>query len=104
MATPRFKVGDRVTVRDQTTLFHARTQKFTRGQTGVVVEHRPEWVIPEDEAWSTAEDGRYEPFYVVRFMQRDLWPDYTGLDIDTLETEFSERWLVPADQAGAPAG
>ena len=36
---------------DATTLFHTRTQAFTRGRTGVVVEHRPEWVIPEDEAW-----------------------------------------------------
>jgi hypothetical protein len=93
----RFEIGDRVTVRDATTLFHTRTQAFTRGRTGVVVEHRPEWVIPEDEAWGR-DDGRKEPFYVVRFRQRDLWPDYTGFDGDTLETECSERWLAPAEE------
>jgi hypothetical protein len=93
----RFKIGERVTVREATTLFHTRTQAFTRGRTGVVVEDRPEWVIPEDEAWGR-DDGREEPFYVVRFRQRDLWPNYTGFDADTLETEVSERWLVPADE------
>jgi len=43
-------------------------------------------VIPEDEARGrdTAErGGREEPFYVVRFKQKDLWPNYTGFDVDT---------------------
>jgi hypothetical protein len=93
----RFEIGDHVTVREATTLFHHRTQAYTRGHTGVVVEHRPEWLIPEDEAWQR-EDGRVEPFYVVRFRQRDLWPGYTGLDRDTLETEVAEGWLVPAEE------
>ncbi len=97
----RFQLGDRVTVRDATTLFHTRTQAFTRGKTGVIVEHRPEWVIPEDEAWGrdTPETGREQPFYVVRFRQRDLWPTYTGFDKDTLETECSEHWLIPAEES-----
>jgi hypothetical protein len=94
----KFEIGDRVTVRDATSLFHTRTQAFTRGHTGVVVEYRPDWVIPEDEAWGRDDDGRQEPFYVVRFRQKDLWPSYTGFDVDTLETEMSERWLVPADE------
>lgn len=93
----RFRLGDRVTVRTATSMFHTRTQAYTRGRTGVVVEHRPEWVIPEDEAWGR-DDGRTEPFYVVRFFQRDLWPNYTGCDVDTLETECSERWLEPAQE------
>lgn len=91
----KFEIGNRVTVRRATSLFHTRTQAFTRGHTGVVVDYRPEWVIPEDEAWGR-EDGRTEPFYVVRFRQDELWPDYTGFARDTLETEFSERWLALA--------
>ncbi len=93
----KFEIGDRVTIRDATTMFHTRTQAYTRGRTGVVVEHRPEWVIPEDEAWGR-DNGRKEPFYVVRFNQRDMWPEYTGSDKDTLETEFSERWLMSATE------
>ena len=101
MTDYKYSIGDRVTVRDATTLFHTRTQAFTRGKTGVVVEYRPEWVIPEDEAWGRDDPergGRLEPFYVVRFRQKDLWPNYTGFDADTLETEVSEHWLEPADE------
>ena len=32
----RFEIGDRVTVKDATTLFHTRTQRFIRGRTGTV--------------------------------------------------------------------
>ncbi|WP_433756782.1 SH3-like domain-containing protein [Nocardia sp. CA-135398] len=95
--TRKYEIGDRVRVRNATSMFHTRTQAYTRGRTGVVVEYRPEWVIPEDEAWGR-EDGRFEPFYVVRFRQIDLWPKYTGFDVDTLETEVSERWLEPAEE------
>jgi len=34
----KYAIGDRVTVKDGTTLFHTRTQAFTRGRTGIVVE------------------------------------------------------------------
>ena len=93
----RFVIGDRVSVRHATTLFHHRTQSYVRGRTGVVVDYRPAWLIPEDEAWER-DDGRVEPFYVVRFRQEDLWPRYTGLESDTLETEIAEGWLVPAGE------
>jgi len=42
---------------------------------------------------------------VVRFKQKDLWPNYTGFDVDTLETEVAQRWLEPAkedQQEGTP--
>lgn len=96
----KFNIGDRVTVRDATSMFHTRTQAYVRGRTGVVVSNRPEWVIPEDEAWGR-ENGREEPFYVVRFRQTDLWPNYAGSDVDTVETEASERWLMPAGKEEA---
>lgn len=93
----KYKVGDRVIVRDLPPIFHTRTQGYTRGHIGVVTMLRPEWVIPEDEAWGRYE-GRREPFYMVRFKLSDLWSDYGGVPIDTLETEFSERWLEPASE------
>ena len=97
----RFKFGDRVTVSDVPSLFHTRTQGYTRGHRGIVVALRPEWVIPEDEAWGRYE-GRREPFYIVRFNMRDLWPDYGGAPIDTVETEFSEHWLeLAAEELGS---
>ena len=91
----KFKIGDRVMVSDLPSLFHTRTQGYTRGKCGEVVMLRPEWVIPEDEAWGRYE-GRRERFYMVRFKLNELWDDYGGVPIDTLDTEFSERWLEPA--------
>ena len=40
--------------------------------------------------------GRMEPFYVVRFNQKDLWPNYTGSDADTFQTQIAQGWLQPA--------
>ena len=99
MSESRFKLGDRVTVQDRETLFHTRTQGYTRAKTGVVVEIRPKWVIPEDEAWGKWDEskGRLEQFYVVRFTMQELWaPDYGGSPLDTLETELYDSWLQPA--------
>ena len=92
----KYTIGDMVTVCDLPSLFHTRTQGYTRNATGVVVMYRPEWDIPEDEAWCI-EPSRKEPFYMVRFKLSDLWSDYDGSPLDTLETEFSERWLKFAE-------
>jgi len=40
-------------------------------------------------------DGRVEQYYIVRFRQKDLWPEYP-FDNDTVQTESPERWLEPA--------
>lgn len=96
--TAKFTVGDRVVVKDQTSIFHTRTQAFVRDQPGTVVALRPNWVVPEDEAYDKLETGRSEPFYVVSFRQTDLWPHYTGYAVDTLETECAEGWLRPLEQ------
>jgi hypothetical protein len=92
----RYNVGDRVTVREQFSIFYTRTQAYTRGRTGTVVQQFETGLIPEDEAYGN-ENGRVEPFYKVRFRQVDLWPEYS-FPGDTLETEFSESWLLPAKE------
>src|SRR3982074_2705004 len=105
-----FAIGDRVTVKNATTTFYTRNQASISGKTGVIVEHRPDWVIPEDEAigrGTPERGGRMEPFYVVRFNQIDLWPNYTGSDADTLETQIAQWWLqpdvLPSKQPGTSA-
>jgi hypothetical protein len=92
-APGRFKVGDRVRVRDAPNLFYTRTQLYTRGVTGIVAARTYQDLIPEDEAFNF--DGRIEQFYIVRFRQKDLWEEYP-FDNDTLQTEFPDRWLEPA--------
>jgi hypothetical protein len=89
----RFDVGDRVRVKDLPNLFYTRTQMYVRGACGTIAARTYQDLIPEDEAWNR-DDAQPEQFYIVRFRQKDLWEDYP-FDNDTLQTEFSDRWLEP---------
>ena len=90
---PRFKVGDRVRMKDMPNMFYTRTQNYVRGATGTITAYTYQDLIPEDEAFNY--DGRIEQFYIVRFRQKDLWEDYP-IENDTVQTETPERWLEPA--------
>jgi thiocyanate hydrolase subunit beta len=92
----RFNVGDRVRVKDLPNLFYSRTQIFVRGVTGVIAARAYQSLIPEDEAWNR-DDGQPEQFYIVRFRQKDLWPEYPFAN-DTLQTELPDGWLEPASE------
>jgi hypothetical protein len=89
----RFKVNDKVRVRDLPYMFYTRTQMFTRGVVGTIASLTYKDLIPEEEAFNV--DGKIEQFYIVRFRQKDLWPEYP-FDNDTLQTECADRWLEPA--------
>jgi hypothetical protein len=93
-APARFNVGDRVRVKDLPNLFYSRTQMYVRGVRGVIAARTYEDLAPEDEAWNRG-DARPEQYYIVRFRQQDLWPEYP-FGNDTLQTEFPDRWLEPA--------
>lgn len=88
----RFKVGDRVRVKDLPNLFYSRTQMYARGVSGTIAACTYQDLIPEDEAFNR--DGRLEQYYIVRFRQKDVWEEYPS-DKDTLQTEFPDRWLEP---------
>ncbi|MGH8747354.1 MAG: SH3-like domain-containing protein [Burkholderiales bacterium] len=91
----KFKAGDRVRIKDLPDIFYTRCQMYTRGATGTVVVAVYESPAPEDEAWDNSDKPEW--FYSVKFRQMDLWPDYHEVYAnDTLETEFSERWLEKA--------
>ena len=89
----RFKVGDRVRVKDLPNLFYSRTQMYVRGVTGTIAARTYEDLIPEDEAWNR-DDAQREQFYIIRFRQKDLWEGYP-FEKDTLQSEFPDRWLEP---------
>jgi thiocyanate hydrolase subunit beta len=92
-AQPRFKVGDRVRVKDAPNIFYSRTQMYVRGVSGVIAFRAYESQIPEDEAFDR-DDALPQQFYVVRFRQKDLWREYP-FENDTLQTELPEGWLEP---------
>ena len=91
---PKFKVGDKVRVKDLPDIFYNRAQVYTRGAPAVVAELVYESPAAEDEAWDNTENVTW--FYSVIFKQQDLWPEYPDTFAnDTVETELPERWLEP---------
>lgn len=92
---PKFAEGDRVRIKDLPDLFYSRCQVYTRGTEGTVTRLVYESPAAEDEAWDNTDQPEW--FYSVVFKQADLWPEYHAVyGSDTLETEFSERWLESA--------
>ena len=92
---PKFRVGDKVVVRELPVLLYTRTQEYVRGATGEIARVSYESPAAEDETWDTP-DAKPEWFYIVRFNLAELWHGYTGPGNDTLQTEIPERWLEAA--------
>jgi len=92
---PRFKPGDAVTVRRAYPPGHLRTPHYIRDKAGVVERICGSFANPEELAYGR--DGLpARPLYRVRFAQRQVWPDYTGVAGDTVDIEIYEHWLEPS--------
>lgn len=92
--TARFKPGDAVTVRRAYPPGHLRTPHYIRGKAGIVERICGSFPNPEELAFSR--DGLpARPLYRVRFVQGQIWPDYSGPDADTIDIEIYEHWLEP---------
>ena len=88
----KFKITDRVKVRELPAMYYTRTPEYVRGAIGEIADLCYESPAPEDEAWSR-EDCKPEWFYIVRFRNYELWDNYLGPKNDSLQTEIPERWL-----------
>ena len=89
---PRFKKGDRVSVREAYPIGHVRTPYYVRGKHGVI--ERLCGMFPNPEELAYARPGLpAQPLYRVRFLQRDVWPDYAGQPVDVVEVEIYQHWL-----------
>jgi nitrile hydratase beta subunit-like protein len=86
--------GDRVTVLDADAAGHVRTPAYIRGRSGVVERLCGAFSNPEELAYGRSGSPR-QPLYRVRFLQRDVWPDYDGHPEDTLDIEIFEHWITP---------
>ena len=94
MSGPRFRTGDRVTVRRADPPGHIRTPAYIRGKPGVIERLCGRFQNPEELAYNRTGDPL--PLYRVRFAQRDVWPDYRGGTGDSVDVEIYEHWLEPA--------
>ena len=89
---PRFRPGDRVRVRKAYPIGHVRTPYYVRGKAGVVERLCGAFPNPEERAYARSGEP-LQPLYRVRFLQRDMWPDYGGQPLDVVEVEIYQHWL-----------
>jgi nitrile hydratase len=87
----RFATGDRVRVSALDPPGHIRTPFYIRGKTGIVERVLDEFPNPELAAYG--QKGPAQRLYRVRFVQKEVWPDYTGPVGDTVDIELYDHWL-----------
>jgi nitrile hydratase len=74
---------------------HVRTPYYIRGRLGVIERICGVYANPEELAYGRSGEPA-QPLYRVRFLQRDVWPDYIGGPADTLDIEIYQHWLDAA--------
>jgi Nitrile hydratase beta subunit, C-terminal len=94
-APSRFATGDRVRVVQMYPLGHVRTPWYIRGKSGVIERLCGAYPNPEELAYHRS-GLPAQQLYRVRFLQREVWPDYRGSVADTVDLEIYDHWLEPA--------
>ena len=89
---PSFSPGDRVRVLKAAPLGHVRTPWYIRGHVGEVERLCGAFPNPEELAYARSGEPR-QPLYRVRFMQKDIWQEYSGREDDVIEIEIFQHWL-----------
>ena len=92
MTEARFRTGDEVRVRETYPLGHIRTPYYIRGHSGVIERCCGVFGNPEELAQQRSGEPK-QPLYRVRFLQKDIWPDYRGREDDVVEVEIFQHWL-----------
>ena len=90
----RFAVGDAVEVRNAYPPGHLRTPTFIRGRRGIVDGQPGVYANPEELAYGRPGVPE-QPLYRVRFLQCDVWPEYSGPATDSIFVDIYENWLIP---------
>lgn len=92
----RYRIGQRVRVAARLHEGHHRTPGYVKGKTGKVVRVHGSFTNPESRAYG--EDGLpKQPLYLVRFPQRDVWPDYRSNANDRVYIDLFEHWLEESE-------
>ena len=86
------KAGERVRVVKVDAPGHIRTPHYIRGKTGVIERFVGYFRNPEELAYGRSGEPK-KALYRVRFVQREVWPDYSGPTNDTVDIDLYEHWL-----------
>ena len=90
--SPRFAVGETVTVRAAFPPGHVRTPFFVRGKQGRVTEILGPYRNPEELAYGRSGEPAL-PLYRVIFETAALWDGYQGAPKDSTVVDIYENWL-----------
>lgn len=88
----KFKQGDVVKIAEKFPVGHYRTPTYVRGKQGTIIKNLGRYINPETEAFGKNAGDKIW-YYMVRFLQKDLWENYTGQATDVLEIEIFENWI-----------
>lgn len=89
--TPKFKVGDRVKVKNHQPAGHTRLTHFVRDKTGIVtIVNAQAWVLPDTRAHNVGEN--LQPVYNVTFAAVELWGDAAEPNVE-VKVDLSEDYL-----------
>ena len=90
---PRFKVGDRILVRNINPTSHTRMPRYIRGKRGVIEIDHGIFVFPDTYAMGAGEQPQH--VYAVRFTSSELW-GANGNPNDELVTDVWDDYMEPA--------
>ncbi len=87
--------GDTVAVLESDVPGHIRTPFYVRGKRGVIERAVGRFRNPEELAYGRSGEPM-RMLYRVRFAQAEVWPDYDGPAVDTIDVDLYEHWLRKA--------
>ena len=92
---PRFGLGDRVKLRDDSPPGHHRTPWYIKGKVGRVDALCVAYADPETRAYGGSGLPR-QPLYRVEFKQAHIWDSYSGPPEDAICVDVYDHWLQRA--------
>jgi hypothetical protein len=88
---PRFRVGDRIRIRNYNPLTHTRLPGYLRDKRGTIEADYGVFAFPDTHAHGLPE--RPQHCYCVRFTAREVWGE-TASDRDTLRVDVFDDYMV----------
>ncbi|MFC5995182.1 nitrile hydratase subunit beta [Pseudonocardia hispaniensis] len=96
---PKFTVGERVTVVEDSPRGHTRRARYIRGKTGVVELAHGTFIYP-DSAGNGGEDDP-QHVYTIKFTNSELWGSETAEPNGVVYFDVWEPYIVPAREEAA---
>jgi len=94
-AAPKFAVGNRVRVTDDSPLGHTRKARYIRGKTGELVLAHGTFIYPDSAGNGLGDDPQH--VYTIRFDARRLWGNDIG---DPNASVYVDVWEPYLEAAG----